>query len=401
MSTAIVGSASRQKLRELRARINPVLHRQIDGRGTQVNIPARTIALCLAVYFLHEEVTSLLDLDHKLRDSKSQRLVGLQPYQRSENAPIASDSTIRSALEGWGPNLIREFSIWLYQTLEEKNLLGLTLPSGLNLNVGVVDSSSFGNCYCNCIMAVADTNTFALDLEAHEQFKRGKELSAARRLLQRWQHRFELLLFDGLYLNERSFDQLKSSLSADFLIKYPIKPDRQKGFPWPLSQAEHAIKKGLRQTTRIDDERFGKDESVRCHRVSFRDQGHQLIVDKFRVDAEGKEDLFAVTSRTDLSADDTWRLCRERWSIESRGFRSLSLQNDSKDQHPEGGPKLPPAVKYTLLFWLLLFQSFVRMLEAECVSADEKKNVKVTESWLIRCVMKYVEALFNGPRGDP
>ncbi|MCF7876545.1 hypothetical protein K9M06_05765 [Candidatus Bipolaricaulota bacterium] len=399
MFTVDVGSASRQELREIRTELDPVLLRQIDGRGPAVNIPARTIALSLAVYFLEAEITSLLGLDQKLRRAEAQKLIGATPFQRSENSPVVSDSTVRSALDGWDPELIRIFSSWLYESLEEKDLLGLTLQSDRNLNVGLVDSSSFGNCYCNCIMAVADANTFALDLEGHDRFSRGEELAAAERLIERWKHRFELLFFDGLYLKERFFKQLRGNNTADMLVKYPIKSDREKEFPWPLEQADYLIKKGLRESGSIEDERF--DEPVRFRRVTVQDRGHEFVIDRFVLEAEEKEDFYTATTRLNLSSNDTWELARGRWSIENNGFRALSLQNDSKDQQPEGGPKLPPEVKYTLLFWLLLFQSFFRLLEEKCVSEDERKNVKVTERWLFGCLRKYVEALFNSYRDPP
>lgn len=398
MST-VADSASPQDLRDVRVQLHPLLMNQVDGRGPDVNIPARTIVLSLGWYVLDNSTTSLLSLDHELRKTTAQQTLGLSPHQSSTNAPVVSDSTIRSALDGWEPERIRAFADGLYRMIKGDGQLGLTLPSGLSLNVGVVDSSSFGNCYTNVISAVADTGTYPLDFVAHDQFKRGKERSAARDMIERWATRFELLLFDGLYVTESVFEALNGSERADALVKYPIKPDRTQGFPWPLDQAQFAIGKGLRETHTIHDDRY--DEPATGYRVPVRDRGHMFLVDRFSVDEDGKEDFFTVTTRTDLSIQDTWELSHRRWAIENSGFRALSIRTDSKDQHPKGGPTLPSSVKVVLLFWLCLFQSMFRYLANRFVSDEQLANVKVTEGWLFSCVRTYVDALFNGPRGDP
>ncbi|MFB6355746.1 MAG: hypothetical protein ABEJ65_04450 [bacterium] len=398
MSTDI-DSASHRALSSLRVQLNPLLLEQEDGRCGNVDIPARTIVLSLAWYFLKESVTSLNALDQQLREPQVQQTLGLSPHQSSANAPIVSDSTIRHSLEGWCPQSIRRVADWMYGTLRENGLLGRTLPSGRRLSIGVLDSSSFGDCYSHHITALTDSDTYPLDLQAHDEFKRGKEPGAAREMIPRWRDQFELFLLDGLYLKQWVFDALEEPQTADALVKYPIKEDRDKAFPWPLQQARFAIKKGLRESHTIHDDRY--DEPATGYRVSLSDCGHDLLIDRFSIDGEDKQDFFTVTTRTDLSPRDTWELSHSRWAIENNGFRALSLQNDSKDQNPKGGRTLPSAVKYTLLFWLLLFQGLFRMMAVLFVSEEELKNVKVTESWLYSRVRKYLGALLNGPRGDP
>ncbi|RMD67423.1 hypothetical protein D6833_00215 [Candidatus Parcubacteria bacterium] len=197
---------------ESRFRLSSRLGQVRDGRA---NPEVGAEVVCSSIIFL-----GLLGLPSLLRcDQMLRTFVGKSWFGRTH---AVSDSTMARSLESMTLAPVRAL-------LQDSYLLGRSF--GLSkcpvrfgkLRLGLVDGSDFGH-FLASALEVLGMESFFVDLEPYPGQRTGKELPASYALLRRNRERFgeqfvDILMADGLYLNQPFFTLCLEELRSDVLIK--------------------------------------------------------------------------------------------------------------------------------------------------------------------------------------
>jgi hypothetical protein len=348
-----------------------------DSRKQPV-IPSSTIFKLTREMVLFGQKSSLeVDLFSRLDSSLK--------WHQSNREMVASDTTIPRVLEGFDCDSVRGILSEAYMVLEGEDTFGTILPSGRRIKIGIVDGSEFGGFLASVLIVVGGVNA-PIDVELYSQ---GKELSATKIVLNRARDKLgrgfvEIILGDGLYINQYHLSQCKYGLGCEALVKTEDESltiiQDAKGL---FFRMESEAGDGIERVEGVDHNRCVRYKIIAGG--SFRWQGlpfklkvayvweEKLKPIKGRPDIE---EFWVITTDESLTAEDMRELAHLRWEIENNLFKKLNTLVGSKRRNANN-----EKVKESfLLIWfvgfiLLGFYIMCRKLKGESIPRESWKWV--------------------------
>lgn len=321
---------------------------------------------------------------------------------------VVSDTTIIDRLNEMEVKELRRIS---YDVLQSG------LRSGFIRPIAFVDGTGLSGRLYSCLCFMTRWGD-VLMVDCEEIEKRGKELAASQRVIERCceylgKGKIKLLLVDMLYFNEGFYRLREAGYVADILIKYT--PDPDKAFEQPYRKILQRFEE-MRDLYLNPEQK--KSDRQKLYRLNFRytsayDEDHRLSYEIYRAGNNGLDnryaiariiesndkgqmlhDFYIITTDKTLSASRMRELGHQRWYIENDGFKRLNAHLGSKriwSKHPT-----------VLLNLIQVWMTAVSLMVLYCKEVAHliKKRyhqVKVTNDFLIRILS---EESYGGVRLD-
>lgn len=373
---------------------------RISDTRKKPKIPMSTIVL-LMVISLALGQKSFHQIDILARKRSMRRLLG------SRRDMAASDTTLERVIPTIDLQEVRE-ELQLAYIQKKKRGATITLKTGRQIRVGVIDGYETGSGKASCLQVLTSRSPFLLDAEPYE--KDGKELPSSTVVMQRAATRhgkgfIELVLSDPLY------------------VSGPFWTACRKGGVHVLVKGETAKKEELLILQEARDLCAAGGDSTFVERAKGIDaaRGVSYVVSAVRglkhdtyagtvkvalvtetrlKPRKGKKAnlpnvsvFWVIATDEDLTAEEMRELGHLRWTIENLGFRSLNAHLNSKGTWTRGELK-----KETFpVLLLLMFLAFNLASEFEAgVDADEirkefgQSNVSSVHAVTLRLVVECI-----------
>jgi hypothetical protein len=156
---------------------------------------------------------SLNQLDNYLRLPEVRRFIG------SKRDMVVSDSTMERSLKGFTIESVRKILKAIVRFVRARGYHKVTLSSGRKLVAGIVDGTTISKKLCSAFYEIGKINLL-VDVERIE--KRGKELEASWKLMERNLSDVDIVIVDGLYYVKKRINWIRSQ-GKQILIKTPEK----------------------------------------------------------------------------------------------------------------------------------------------------------------------------------
>lgn len=363
----------------------PLFFEQKDGRDGESIL--KTEQLCWAgIFQVFMGFDTIQQLAGWIRTSQlAQSLLGTKTQEAK-----GSDSTILEAAEGWDIRRLRGMAHKILMKFRELGYWSRELLTGREIRLCALDGTCFGNHWMAVLSLLGDGVVAPVDMEAYE--KKGKELTAARRILDRLgggiKKGLTHCVVDGLYRAKDFFRQLPDE-SLHWIVKTTeesLKPIR-----WAQQLFEEcATEKDLREygvelVEACDLQRKVEYSIWYVSGVPWEEVDRTLGVARVRLKFhEGKrkgetEIFWVLCTDEELTAVELREIALWRWGIENNLFRELNQRVGSKNAYIHND-----ATKETLLWlWMIgwsLFQWF--RIEKEKVIDKLAGGAAVTKKWL-------------------
>lgn len=311
--------------------------------------------------------SSFLAMDQLGRMEKFRQLFKVDRFSNSRyRHTVVSDTTLIRRLPDMASSQLRRINY---------HLLQIGMASGLVLPIAIVDGTSWSGRLYSCLCFVTRWgDVWMVDLEEIE--KRGKELNASQRLIERCCEylgtgKIALLLADMLYFNERFGELRKSGYVQELLVKYTPKSDALLAEPYRVvlqrfqtikatyDNPQHS-KAEKRMLYRMGFERKqGRDEhrevdyTIYRLRNNSRDKRYQISLVEETDYKTGKVLLpfYVITTAKTMSCEDMRENGHKRWYIENDGFKMFNAHLKSKRRWSKDKQVMEPAI----LIWMLGF----------------------------------------------
>lgn len=294
---------------------------------------------------------SYLEMDQLGRANKLKRLFKLKRFSNSRyRHTVVSDTTLIRRLSEMVIDELR----WInYQVLRAGMMLRLIMP------VAIIDGTSLNGCLYSCLCFVTRWgDVWMVDIEAIE--KRGKELQASQRLIERCckylgKEVIKLLLADMLYFNDRFWKLREAGYVEELLVKYTPRNNELLEKPYRLvlqrfqevkaiyekadksdSEKELLHRMGFRQKQGRDSLR-GVDYTIYQLRNNSWDNRYQIaLVEEVRYKTgEVLAPFYVLSTDKTMSCERMRENGHKRWYIENDGFKMLNAHLNSKRRWSE------------------------------------------------------------------
>lgn len=143
---------------------------------------------------------SLNQLDNSLRLPEVRRFIG------SKRKIGASDSTMERSLRGFALDPVRKILTAVVRFARARGYHKVTLSSGRELIGGIVDGSTIGKKLCSVFYEIGKVNLL-VDVERIK--RRGKELEASWKLVDKHLAEVDILIMDGLYYVKKKINWIR------------------------------------------------------------------------------------------------------------------------------------------------------------------------------------------------
>jgi hypothetical protein len=269
-----------------------------------------------ALLFIPElRIKSFLQLDGYLRLPEAKELIG------SKRKMVASDSTIPRVLKNIEANQLRE--VPKAQIRGKASKLKIKIKSGRELAVGIIDGTTIGKKMASVLYRIGEVNMF-VDMERIE--KKGKELEASWKLLERNQSELDLTIFDGLYYVKAKINsQIKQGKHV--LIKTKEKDLLIIQDAEGIFRNYEKFKNTVAYNEGIESRTNGDTFSYKIWSCGgFRTEGIDYELKVCKVEMKNlktkEEELFyVITSLVELTGEEMKDFATWRWRIENNGFK--------------------------------------------------------------------------------
>ena len=305
-----------QKLKDLYHRINVFDKAPIEDKRKQPQIPPVMIFKSL-LFIPLLRIKSRLQLDSYLRLPEVKKLLG------SKREMVVSDSTMERSLKGFNRDSLRTITHAELDYHKRNGNSRIELCSGRKIVAGIVDGTTIGKKLCSVFYVIGKINTL-VDVEKIE--KRGKELAASWKLLERNFSEADLFIFDGLYYVKEKINWLRKQ-GKHVLIKTEEEKLQV------LQDAEGLFRsyEEFKDTVRYDEGVEVKDNGDKfSYKVwaaeGFRTDGidYPLKIAKVQMEniATGTVEVFyVITTLEELTGLEMKQLAQWRWRIENNAFK--------------------------------------------------------------------------------
>jgi hypothetical protein len=297
---------------------------------------------------------SLLELDQWVRLPHAPTL--LQPQGKRRG----SDSTWLRALAQWDLARARQATYGLSLGLRDQGRLNRTLCSGRVVRLAVVDGSCFGGLWA-AALGFAGALWQTLDVQRYAQ--RGKELPAARRLLDRVTRRLGQgfathLLYDGLMAVRADFVRAQGRWGLHLVVKSTeetLEIIASARAAWSALSESAWRAAGVEIVRGTDAERLCTYEIWAQADIHWSGLAWPLKLARVRetplkgARAGQSEAFWVISTDESLTAEELREMAHARWAIENQGFKTLNAMVGSKRAYL----KNVPAREALLLIWSL------------------------------------------------
>ena len=327
--------------------------RQRDGAREHPQVSAAAIFTTL-VYQSLLGLRSLLALDQWVRLPHARALLQQRGKRRG------SDSTWLRALSQWDLARARHATYALALALRDQGRLNRTLGSGRSVRLAVVDGSCLGGIWF-CALGFAGAQWQTLDVQRYS--KRGKELPAARRLLERVTKRLAQgfathLLYDGLMAVRDDFARAQVQWGLHLVVKTTeetLEIVKSARTAWSALSESAWREAGVEIVRGTDAERLCTYDIWAQAEVHWPGLAWPLKLARVReTPLKGKragqtEEFWVISTDETLRAEQLREMAHARWAIENNGFKTLNAMVGSKRAHLKNAH----AREALLLIWSL------------------------------------------------
>jgi hypothetical protein len=326
---------------------------------------------------------SLLEAD------QAARLPEMLAYHGSNRRMVVSDTTIERSLRGFDLGAVHG-ALWeLGGRMMAREGMKLTLPSGREALVGIVDGSAWGRDLGSVLLVSGDHVDAAVGYRMSRG--RGHELETTRALLSRAAEVYgrgwlEYAVADGLYMTEEDFRRSLNEWGHHMELKTTEETQQEIQDARGLFFGAATLPEGVEVAKGFDAVRGEQYEVIGC--AGFQWRGLKLKVAYVREKAvkprKGREEeaFWVLTTDETLSLEDMRFVAHRRWHVENEGFRTLNQLVASKRRLTHNA-----VVREALLgLWLIGLDLFVWYVAkwGRLVRSGALRTVKRTLKWFAR-----------------
>jgi hypothetical protein len=330
---------------------------------------------------------SLNQLDNYLRLPEIRRFIG------SKREIVVSDSTMERSLKGFTSDSVRKILKAVVRFAQAMGYHKVTLCSGRKLIAGIVDGTTISKKLCSVFYEIGKVNLL-VDVERIK--KRGKELEASWKLMEKHLPDVDIVIVDGLYY-----------------VKNRIN--------WIRSQGKHIlIKTKEKNLTLIQDaeelfqhyEKF-KDEVEYYEGIQIRDDGKKFSytvwavgdlttdgidyplkvakVEMVNLINKETETYYLITTWVELTGLEMKEIGQLRWRVENNAFKKGNEQFALKhafinDEHAW------EAMTLILFMGFNLFEILKTQLREEGIIQTIRK---VTYKWIAQNIQRALSIVYG------
>jgi hypothetical protein len=291
-----------------------------DARERPLISPVIVLKSLLLIPILR--LKSLNQLDNYLRLPEAKRFIG------SKREMVVSDSTMERSLKGFTIDSVRKILKAIVRFGRSRGYNKVTLSSGRKLVAGIVDGTTIGKKLCSVFYEIGKVN-LAVDVERIE--KRGKELAASWKLIERNLSDVDIVLFDGLYYVKKRINWIRSQ-GKHILIKTPEKDLTIIQDAEELFQHYEDFKDEVEyyEGTQVRDD--GEKFSYKVWAVGeLRTDGVDYPLKVARVEtvnliSKEEETYYLITTWVELTGLEMKEAGQLRWRVENKAFKKGNEQ---------------------------------------------------------------------------
>jgi hypothetical protein len=291
-----------------------------DARERPLISPVTVLKSLLLIPILR--LKSLNQLDNYLRLPEARRFIG------SKRKMVVSDSTMERSLKGFTIDSVRKILKAIVRFGRTSGYHKIILSSGRKLVAGIIDGTTIGKKLCSAFYEIGRVN-FAVDVERIE--KRGKELAASWKLIERNLSDVDIVLFDGLYYVKEKINWVRSQ-GKHILIKTPeegltIIQDAEELFQrYEYFKDEVEYYEGTQ--IRDDGEKFSyKLWAVGELRTDGVDYPFKVArVETVNLISKEEETYYLITTWVELTGLEMKEAGQLRWRVENNAFKKGNEQ---------------------------------------------------------------------------
>lgn len=265
---------------------------------------------------------SLNQLDNNLRLPEVRRFIG------SKRKMVVSDSTMERSLKGFTIDSARKILSAVVKFGRARGYHKVTLSSGRKLIAGIVDGSTIGKKLCSVFYGIGKINLL-IDVERIK--KKGKELEASWKLIEKHLADVDIVILDGLYYVKEKINWIRKE-GKHVLIK-----TKEKGLTL-IQDAEGLFR---------HYEDF-KDEVEYYEGTQVRDDGEKFSykvwavgelttegidyplkvakVEMVNLTSKEEETYYLITTCVELTGLEMKEIGQLRWRIENKAFKKGNEQ---------------------------------------------------------------------------
>jgi hypothetical protein len=308
------------KIKDLCQRLESFGIKIEDARKRPLISPVIVLKSLLLIPILR--LKSLNQLDNYLRLPEAKRLIG------SKREIAVSDSTMERSLKGFSLDSARKVLKAVAVFSKARGYHKVTLFSGRRLSAGIIDGTEIGKKLCSVFYEIGKVN-LAVDGERIE--KRGKELAASWKLIERNLPDVDIVLLDGLYYVKDRINWVRSQ-GKHILIKtqeqgLTIIQDAEE-----LFQRYENFKDEVEyyEGTQVRDD--GKKFSYKAWAVGeLRTDGVDYPlkvakVEQVNLTSKGEETYYLITTWGELTGLEMKEAGQLRWRVENNAFKKGNEQ---------------------------------------------------------------------------
>jgi hypothetical protein len=373
------------KIRDLCQRVEFPDIKVGDARKHPLISPATIFKSLLLIPILR--LKSLNQLDNYLRLPEIRRFIG------SKREMVVSDSTMERSLKGFTIDSVRKILKVVVRFAKAMGYHKVTLSSGRKVIAGIVDGTTIGKKLCSVFYEIGKVNLL-VDVERIK--KRGKELEASWKLMEKHLSDVDIVIVDGLYY-----------------VKERIN--------WIRSQGKHIlIKTKEKKLTLIQDaeelfrhsEKF-KDEVEYYEGTQVRDDGKKFSykvwavgdlttdgidyplkvakVEMVNLISKEKETYYLITTWVELTGLEMKEIGQLRWRVENNAFKKGNEQFALKhafinDEHAW------EAMTLVLFIGFNLFEMLKTQLREEGIIQTIRR---VTYKWIAQNIQRALSIVYG------
>jgi hypothetical protein len=373
------------KIKDLCQRVEFLDIKVGDARKHPLISPATIFKSLLLIPILR--LKSLNQLDNYLRLPEIRRFIG------SKREIVVSDSTMERSLKGFTSDSVRKILKAVVRFAQAMGYHKVTLCSGRKLIAGIVDGTTISKKLCSVFYEIGKVNLL-VDVERIK--KRGKELEASWKLMEKHLPDVDIVIVDGLYY-----------------VKNRIN--------WIRSQGKHIlIKTKEKNLTLIQDaeelfqhyEKF-KDEVEYYEGIQIRDDGKKFSytvwavgdlttdgidyplkvakVEMVNLINKETETYYLITTWVELTGLEMKEIGQLRWRVENNAFKKGNEQFALKhafinDEHAW------EAMTLILFMGFNLFEILKTQLREEGIIQTIRK---VTYKWIAQNIQRALSIVYG------
>jgi Transposase DDE domain len=330
---------------------------------------------------------SLNQLDNYLRLPEIKRFIG------SKRQVVVSDSTMERSLKGFTIDSLRMILKAIVRFGKAMGYHKVVLSSGRKLVAGIVDGTRIGKKLCSVFYEIGKVNLL-VDVERIK--KRGKELEASWKLVEKHLSDVDILIVDGLYYVKKRINWIRSQ-GKHILIKTKEKSLTLIQDAEELFQHRDDFKDEVEyyEGTQVRDD--GKKFSYRVWAVGgLTTDGVDYPLKVAKVEmvnliSKEEETYYLITTWVELTGLEMKQIGQLRWRVENNAFKKGNEQFALKhafidDEHGW------EAMTLILFIGFNLFEILKTQLREEGIIQTIRK---VTYKWISQLIQRSLTIVYG------